>query len=285
MPLSNYISNESGRGCKITIKKTSNGLIYGDQCGASSRQNGQSLDCLKKRKSWKSVDAESAANTIIFSGVLADCKTDCSTVDHNVISQNKNDMDTDAVSDNKSPGCRASTVSDVVSVCKTDKAVVDSASCCKANTSTEIYDVSPRCKIDSDSDVHDVPSRCEADAPPVDDAMVDCETSASGVLVIAEPEHNDAIEPETDTVSPKKMDLCADVSVVSAECATLNSSDLIFSRHSKDADTVSSAAGENDQSFGKPERENQEIDTADISPSELLDPYHMLTTQKCGTTA
>ena len=271
-PLSNYISNESGRGCKITIKKTSNGFISGDQCGASSRQHGQSPYCSKKGKSRKSVVAESAANTIIVSGVTADCKTDCSTVDHNGISQIKSDMDTDAVSDNNIPGCRDSTVSDVASVCKTHETVVDDASCCKTDSSTEIYDVASRVKTDNDMDVHDVASRCEEDAPAVDDAMVDCETGASGVRVIAEPELNDAIEPETDTVSPKKMYLCTDVSAVSAECATLNSPDLIFSRHSNDTDTVSLPAEENDQSFGKPGRDNQGIDTADKSPSELLGP-------------
>ena len=269
-PLSNYISRDSGKGYKITLKKTSNGCIYGDECGVTSRQQGQSGDCSELAKTRKTVVPESTAMTAIASGVVVDCKTDGSTVDHDVVSHTKSDTNTDVVADSEVGGPSESTLSDVVSVCKTDKTVVDSASCCKTDSSTEIYDVPPRCKTDNDPDVHDVASRFEADAPAVDNAMSDCETGGSGELIIAEPEHNGGSVPETDAAAPEKIDMCANVSTVSTECASSKATALISSRLSNDAGSVSLPAEENDPSFAKPERENQEIDTAEKSPSELL---------------
>ena len=264
-PLSNYIANDPGKGCKITIKKTSNGFISGNQCGVPSRQHGQSGDCLKTAKSRKSFASESVAKSVIACEVVADCKTDGPTVDHDTVSQIKSDANTDIVPENKVGGTDEYAVSNIVSVCKTDETVVDGPSC-----SQEIFDVKSRCK--SDTDVHDVASRIETDAPPVDDATSDCETGASEELTIAEPEHDEEGDPETNAVAPEKMDICADVSVVSTEGASSNAPGLMFNRHIKDTDPVSLLADENDQSFAKPERENQEIETAEKSPSELLGP-------------
>ena len=266
-PLSNYIANKSRKGCKITIKKTSNGFISGDECRVGSRQHGQSGARSEKAKSRKSVEPESTAMTAIASGVVVDCKTDGSTVDHDVMSHTKSDTNTDVVSDREVGGLSESTLSGVVSVCKTDKTVVDSASCCKTDSSPEIYDIAPRCKIDIDT----VASRCEAEAAAVY-AMSDCETAGSGELIIAEPEHNGGSEPETTAAAPEKIDMCANVSVVSTEEASSNVPRLIFSRHSKHTDSNSLPTEEKDQSFAKPEHENQEIDTAEKSPSELLGP-------------
>ena len=264
-PLSNYIANDPRKGCKITIKKTSNGFISGNQCGVSSRQHGQSGDCLKKAKSRKSFVSESVAKTVIACEVVADYKTDGPTVNHDIVSQIKSDTNTEIAPENKVGGPDEFAVSNIVSVCKTDETVVDGPSCTQ-----EIFDVISRCK--SDTDVHDVASRFETDAPPVDDATSDCEIGASGELTIAEPEHDEERDPETNAVAPEKMDICADVSVVSTEGASSNAPGLIFNGHIKDTDPVSLLADENDQSFAKPERENQEIDTAEKSPSELLGP-------------
>ena len=268
-PLSNYKANKSGKGCKITIKKTSNGFIFGDECGVDSRQQGQSGACSEKAKSRKSVVPESTAMTAIASGVDVDCKTDGSTGDHDVVPHTKSDTHTDDVSDSEVGGPSESTLSDVVSVSKTDKTVVYLASCCKTDTSSETYDVPSRCKTDYDPDVHDVALRCEADAPAVTNAMSDCETAGSGELIIAEPEHNVGSVPETDAAAPKTIDMCANVSTVTTECASSKATALISSRLSNDADSVSLSAEENYQSFTKPERENQDIDTAEKSPSEL----------------
>ena len=268
-PLSNYIANKSGKGCKITIKKTSNGFISGDECGVGSRQHGQSGARSEKAKSRKSVEPESTAMTAIASGVVVDCKTDGSTVDHDVMSHTKSDTNTDVVSDREVGGLSESTLSGVVSVCKTDKTVVDSASCCKTDSSPEIYDIAPRCKIDIDT----VASRCEAEAEAAAVyAMSDCDIGGAGELTIAEPEHNGESEPETTAAAPEKIDMCANVSVVSTEEASSNVPRLIFSRHSKHTDSNSLPTEEKDQSFAKPEHENQEIDTAEKSPSELLGP-------------
>ena len=98
-PLSNYIANKSGKGCKITIKKTSNGFISRDECRVGSRQHGQSGACSEKAKSRKSVVPKSTAMTAISSGVVVDCKTDGSKVDHDVVSHMKSDTHTDVVSD------------------------------------------------------------------------------------------------------------------------------------------------------------------------------------------
>ena len=267
-PLSNYIANKSGKGCKITIKKTSNGFISGDEFGVGSRQHGLSGACSEKAKSRKSVAPESTAMTAIASGVVVDCKTDGSTVDHDVVSHTKSDTNTDVVSDSEVGGPSESTLSDVVAVCKTDKTVVGSASCCETDSSTEMYDLPSRCKTENDSDVHDVASRFEADAATVDDAMSDCETSGAGELTIAEPEHSEESELETNAGSPAKTD----VSVVSTEEASSNVPELIFSCHSKHTDSNSLPTEEKDQSFAKPERKNQEIDTAEKSPSEFSRP-------------
>ena len=264
-PLSNYIANKSGKGCKITIKKTSKGFIPGDECLVGSRQHGQSGACSEEAKSRKIVVPESTAMTDIASGVVVDCKMDGSTVDHDVVSHTKIDTNTDVVSDREVGG---PTLSDVVAVCKTDKPVVDSASCCKTDSSTEIYDIAPRCKIDIDT----VASRCEAEAAAVY-AMSDCDIGGTCELTIAEPEHNGESEPETTAAAPEKIDMCANVSVVSTEEASSNVPRLIFSRHSKHTDSNSLVAEENYQLFAKPERENQEIDTAEKSPSELLGQY------------
>ena len=269
-PLSNYIADTSGKGCKITIKKTSNGFIFGDECGVGSRQHGQSGARCEKAKSRKSVVPESTAMTAIASGVVVDCKTDGSTVDHDDVSHTKSDTNTDVVSDSEVGGPSESTLSDAVAVRKTDKTVVGSASCCKTDSSTEIYDVVSRCKTDSDADVH--ASCFEADAPAVIDAMSDCETGGAGELIIAEPEHHGESEPETNAATLGNTDICPDVSVVSTEEATSNVPGLIFSCQNTHADSNSLPAGKNDQSFAKPESENQEIDSAERSPSELLGP-------------
>ena len=269
-PLSNYKANKSAKGCTITIKKTSNGFISGDECGVGSRQHGQSGACSKKAKSRKRVVHESTAMTAIASGVVVDCKTDGSTVDHNVVSHTKSDTNTDVVSDSEVGGHSESTLSDAVAVRKTDKTVVGSASCCKTDSSTEIYDVVSRCKTDNDADVH--ASCFEADAPAVIDAMSDCETGGAGELIIAEPEHHGESEPETNAATLGNTDICPDVSVVSTEEATSNVPGLIFSCQNTHADSNSLPAGEKDQSFAKPESENQEIDSAERSPSELLGP-------------
>ena len=266
-PLSNYIANTSGKGCKITIKKTSTGFISGDECGVGLRQQGQSGACSEKAESRKSVVPESTAMTAIASGVVVDCKTDGSTVDHDVVSHTKSDTNTDVVSDREVGGPSESTLSGLVSVCKTDKTVVGSASCCKTDSSPEIYDIAPRCKIDIDT----VASRCEAEAAAAY-AMSDCDIGGAGELTIAEPEHNGESEPETTAAAPEKIDMCANVSVVSTEEASSNVPRLIFSRHSKHTDSNSLPTEEKDQSLAKPERENQEIDTAEKSPSELLGP-------------
>ena len=271
-PLSNYISKDSGKGCKITIKKTSNGFISGDEWGVISRQQGQSGDCSEVAKMPKSVISKSTAMIAIASGVVVDCKTDVSTVDHDAVSHTKSDTHTDVVSYSQVGGPSESTLSDIVSVSKTDKTVVDSASCCKPDNSTEIYDIATHCKTDYDAYVHDVSLRSEADALAVTNAMSDCETAGSGELIIAEPEHNGGSVPETDAAAPEKIDMPATVSTVSTECASSKATALISSRLSNDADSVSLPAQENDQSFAKPERENQEIDTAEKSPSELLGP-------------
>ena len=268
-PLSNYIANKSGKGFKITIKKTSNGFISGDECGVGSRQHGQSGACSEKAKSRKSVVPESTAMTAIASGVVVDCKTDGSTVDHDDVSHTKSDTHTDVVSDNEVGGPSESTLSDVVAVRKTDKTVVGSASCCKTDTSSETNCVPSRCKTDNDTYVHDVSLHFEADAPAVTNAMSDCENGGAGELTIAEPGHNGGSVPETDAAAPKTIDMCANVSTVTTECASSKAPALISSRLSNDADSVTLAAEENDQSFTKPERENQEIDTAEKSPSEL----------------
>ena len=118
-----------------------------------------------------------------------------------------------------------------------------------------------------DSDTLD--SRCEADAPAVIDAMSDCETGGAGELIIAEPEHHGESVPEANDATPENMD----VSVVSTEEASSKAPELIFSCHSKHADINSLPTEETDQSFAKPERENQEIGTAEKSPSELLGPF------------
>ena len=268
-PLSNYIANKSGKGRKITIKKTSNGFISGDECRVGSWQQGQSGACSKNAKSRKSVVHESTAMTaIIASGVVVDCKTDGSTVDHDVVYHTKSDTNTDVVPYSEVGGPSESTLSDIVAVCKTDKTVVGSASCCATDSSTEMYDLPSRCKTENDSDVHDVASRFEADAAAVYDAMSDCETGGAGELTIAEPEHSEESEPETNAVTPAKTD----VSVVSTEEASSNVPELIFSCHSKHTDSNSLPAEEKDHSFAKPEREHQEIDTADKSPSKLLAP-------------
>ena len=246
-PLSNYIARSAGKGCKITIKKTSNGFISGDECGMNSQKHRQS-----DAKTRKSAVTESTVVTAIVSDIVNDYKTDGPTVDDDVVSQIKSGTNIDVV---------------IVHVCTTGDAVVDSASCCKADSSTKICDVASRFKTDNDTDVPDMVSRCEADAPVVDDAMSDDETGGSGELTIAEPEHNEDREPETDALAPVKIDICADVSVVFTDEAA-----LICSRHSKDTDAVLLLADENDQSFAKAERENQEIDTAEKSPSELLAP-------------
>ena len=251
-PLSNYIANGSGKGCKITIKKTSNGIITADECGMISQQHRQ-----PDANTWKSVLSESTAVTNIASGVVKYYKTDGPTVDDDVVSQTKSGTNTDVVT---------------VHVCKTGDAVVDSASCCKADSSTKICDVFSRCKTDNDTDVHDVVSRCEADVHAIDDAMSDDETGGSGELTIAEPEHNDERDQETDALAPEKMEKCTDVSVVSPNEASSMAPGFIFSRHSKYADSDPLPADENDQSFAMPVRENQEIDTAEKSPSELLGP-------------
>ena len=269
-PLSNYIANESGKGCKITIKKTSNGFITGDECGVISRQQGQSGNCFRKVKSRKSFVSESVPKRVIACGVVSDYKTDGPTVDHNDVSRIKSDTDTDAVSDNTVGGPSESTISGIVSVYKTDETVIDGASCCKSDTFTEICDVASRCKTDSDTDVHYDNSRCKVDA--VNDAKSDCESGGSGELIIAELEHNEEREPETDALAPEKIDICADVSVIFTEEASMNAHGLIFSRHSKDMDSVSLPAEENDQSFAKPGCENQGIDAADKSSSGLLGP-------------
>ena len=268
-PLSNYISKDSGKGCKITIKKTSNGFISGDECGVISRQQGKSGDCSEIAITRKNVVSTSMAMTDIASGVVVDCKTDGSPVDHDDVSHKKSDTNTDVVSDSQVGGPIESTLSDVVSVCKTYKTVVDSASYCKTDSSTETYDVPSRCKTDYDPDVHDVALRFEADAPAVTNAMSDCETAGSGELIIAEPEHNGESEPETNTATPGNMEMFPDVSVASTEEVSSKATALISSRLSNDADSVSLPAEETDQSFAKPERENQEIDTAENSPSEL----------------
>ena len=271
-PLSNYISKDSGKGCKITIKKTSNGFISGDECGVISRQQGQSGDCSEVAKMPKSVISKSTAMIAIASGVVVDCKTDVSTVDHDAVSHMKSDTHTDVVSDSQVGGPSESTLSDIVSVSKTYKTVVGSASCCKTDSSTEIYDVPSRCKTYNDPDVHDVALRFEADGLSVTNAMSDCETAGSGELIIAEPEHNGGSVPETDAAVPETIDMCANVSAVSTECASSKATALISSRLSNDADSVSLPAKENDQSFAKPGRENHEIDAAEKSPSELLGP-------------
>ena len=263
-PLSNYIANKSGKGCKITIKKTSYGFIFGDECGVDSRQHGQSGACCEKAKSRKSVVPESTAMTAIASGVVEDCTTDGSTVDHDVVSHTKSDTNTDVVSDSEVGGPSESTLSDVVSVCKTDKTVVDSASCCKTDSSSEICDIAPRCKMDSDT----LDSRCEADAPAVIDAMSDYETGGPGELTIAETGHHEGSVPETNAATPEKTD----VSVVSTEEASSNVPMLIFSCHSKHTDSNSLPTKEKDKSFAKSERENQEIDSAVKTPSELIGP-------------
>ena len=264
-PLSNYKANKSGKGCKITIKKTSNGFIFGDECGVDSRQHGQSGACCEKAKSRKSVVPESTAMTAIASGVVEDCTTDGSTVDHDVVSHTKSDTNTDVVSDSEVGGPSESTLSDVVSVCKTDKTVVGSASCCETDSSTEIYDLPSRCKTDNDPDVQAVSSRVEADAPAVIDAMSDCESGGPGEL--AEPGHNEESEPEKNAATPAKKD----ASVVSTEEASSNIPGLLFSSHSKHTDSNSLPTEEKDKSFAKPEREHH-IDTAEKSPSELLGP-------------
>ena len=269
-PLSNYISKESGKGCKITIKKTSNGFISGDKCGVGSQQQGQSGVCSGKTKSRKSVVPESTAMTAIASGVVVDCKADGSTVDHGVVSHAQSDTNTDVVSDSEVGGPSESTLTDAVAVRKTYKTVVDVASCCKTDSSTEIYGVVSRCKTDNDADVH--ASCFEADAPAVIDAMSDCDTGGAGELIIAEPEHHGESEPETNAATLGNTDICPDVSVVSTEEATSNVPGLIFSCHNTHADSNSLPAGKNDQSFAKPESENQEIDSAERSPSELLGP-------------
>ena len=231
-----------------------------------SRQHGQSGACSEEAKSRKIVVPESTAMTAIAAGAVVDCKTDGSTVDHDAVSHMKSETDTDAVSDSEVGGPSESTLSDVMSVCKTDKTMVGSASCCETDSYTEIYDPS-RCKTDNDpADIHDVGSRFEADAPAVTDAMSDCETGGSGEL--AGPGHNGESETQTNTATPEKMD----VSVVSTEEASSNAPELIFSCHSKHTDRNSFPTEEKDQSFAKPERENQEIDTAEKSPSELLGP-------------
>ena len=265
-PLSNYIANKSGKGCKITIKKTSNGVISGDECGVSSRQQRQSGDCSEIAKTRKSVVSDSTAMTAIASGVAVDCKTDGSTVDHDAVSHTKSETNTDAVSDREVRGPSDCTGSDIVSACKTDKTVVDSASCCKTDSSTEIYEIAPICKIDSDT------LACEAEAAAVTNAISDCETGGAGEITIAEPEHNGEIDPETNAAAPETIDMCATVSVVYTEEASSNAPELIFSCHSKHTDSNALPTEETDQSFAKPERENQEIDTADKSPCELLGP-------------
>ena len=272
-PLSNYIANKSAKGCKITIKKTSNGFISGDEGRVGSRQHWMSGACSEKAKSRKSVVPESTAMNAIASGVVVDCKTDGSTVDHDVVSHTKSDTNTDVVSDSEVGGPSESMLSGVVSVYKTDKtvgdsAVGDSASCCETDTSTEIYDVASRCKTDNGPDVRDVASRFEADAPAVNDAMSDCETCGPGELIIAEPEHNGGSVPETNAATPAKTD----VSVVSTEEASSNVPRLILSCHSKHTDSNPLPTEKKYQSFAKHERENQEIDTAEKSPSELLGP-------------
>ena len=271
-PLSNYIANKSGKGCKITIKKTSNGFISGDECRVGSRQQGQSGACSEQAKLRKSVVPESTAMTAIASGVVVDCKTDGSTVDHDVVSHRKSDTKTNVVLDSEVGGPSESTLSDVLSVCNTDKTVVGSASCSETDSSTEINDLASRCKTDNDPDVHAVASRFEADAPAVIDAMSDCETGGPDGL--AEPGHNEESEPETNAATTEKtnMTLCSNVSVVSTEEAMSNAPELVFSSHNTHADSDSVTAKENQQSVSKPERENQEIDTADKSPSELLGP-------------
>ena len=266
-PLSNYIANTSGKGCKITLKKTSNGFIFGDECGVCSRQQGQSGACSEIARTRENVVSKSTAMTAIASGVVVDCKTDGSTVDHDDVSPTKSDTHTDVVSDSEVGGPSESTLSDIVAVCKTGKTVVGSASCCKTDSSPEIYDIAPRCKIDIDT----VASRCEAEAAAVY-AMSDCDIGGAGELTIAEPEHNGESEPETTAAAPEKIDMCANVSVVSTEEASSNVPRLIFSRHSKHTDSNSLPTEEKDQSFAKPERENQEIDTAEKSPSELIGP-------------
>ena len=269
-PLSNYISKDSGKGCKIIITKTSNGFISGDECGVGLRQQGQSGDCSEIENTRKSVVSTSTEMIAIASGVVVDCKTDGSTVDHDAVSHMKSDTHTDVVSDSLVGGPSESTLSDVVSVYKSDKTVVYLASCCKTDNSTEIYDVPSRCKTDYDAYVHKVALRCEADALAVTNAMSDCETGGSGELIIAEPEHNGGSVPETDAAAPEKIDMCANVSTVSKECASSKATALISSRLRNDADSVSLPAKENDQSFSKPERENQEIDTAEKLTSGLL---------------
>ena len=268
-PLTNYKANKSGKGCKITIKKTSNGFIFGDECGVDSRQHGQSGACCEKAKSRKSVVSESVvsestAMTAIASGVVEDCTTDGSTVDHDVVSHTKSDTKTDVVSDSEVGGPSESTLSDVVSVCKTDKTVVGSASCCETDSPTEIYDIAPRCKMDSDT----LDSRCEADAPAVIDAMSDYETGGPGELTIAETGLHEGSVPETNAATPEKTD----VSVVSTEEASSNIPSLIFSCHSKHTDSNSLLSEKNDQSFAMPERENHDIDTTEKAPSELIGP-------------
>ena len=272
-PLSNYKANKSGKGCKITIKKTSNGLISASDRGVISRQQGRSGDCSGIAKSRKSVEPESTAMTAIASGVDVDCKTDGSTGDHDVVPYTKSDRGpthTDDVSDSEVRGPSDCTASDIVSVCKTDKTVVEVASCCKTDSSTEIYDLPSRCKIDNDADVPALASCFEADAPAVDDAMSDCETGGSGEL--AEPRHNEESEKETNAAAQEKMNMCANASVVSTEEASLKAPELIFSCHSKHTDSNSLLSKKNDQSFAMPERENHEIDTAVKAPSELIGP-------------
>ena len=268
-PLSNYKANKSGKGCKITIKKTSNGLISGDECGVGSRQNGQSGACSEQAKSRKSIVPDSTAMTAIVSGVVVDCKTDGSTVDHDDVSHTKSDTNTDVVSDSEVGGPSESTLSDVVSVCKTDKTLVGSASCCETDSFTEIYDLPSRCKTDNDPDVQAVSSRVEAHAHAVIDAMSDYETGGPGELTIAETGHHEGSVPETNAATPEKTD----VSVVSTEEASSNVPGLIFSCHSKHTDSKSLPTGEKVKSFAKPERENKEIDTAVKAPSELLGPF------------
>ena len=252
-PLRNYISNKSGKGCKITIKKTTNGFLSSEESGVISRQQWQSGDCSEKAKLLKSVVSKSTAWTAIATGVVTDCKTDGPTVDHVVVPHMKSDTDTDVVSDSEVVGPSGSTPS----MCKTDKTLDDAAS---------------RCKIDNDTDVCDVSSRCEADAPPVDHAMSDCETVGSGELITGEPEHNEESKPRTNAATPTKTGICPDVSVFSTEEASSNAPALIFSRHSKDTDSDSLPAEQNDKSFAMPVRENQEIGTAEKSPSELIGP-------------
>ena len=267
-PLSNYIANKSGKGCKITIKKTSNGFISADDRGVISRQQRRSGDCSGIANSRKSVEPESTAMTAIASGVDVDCKTDGSTGDLDVVPHTKSNTHTDDVSYSEVRGPSDYKASDIVSVCKTDKTVVDVASCCKTDSSTEIYALPSRCKTDNNADVPALPSCFEADAPAVDDAMSDCETGGSGEL--AEPRHNEESEKETNAAAQEKMNMCA--SVVSTEEASLKALELIFSCHSKHTDSNSLLSEKNDHSFAMPERENHEIDTAEKSPSELLGP-------------